>query len=96
MENEVRIKKLNAIEALAFRSVINFDDFDASVNMMKKILECYEVKIGDEWFPIKEKGKEIYYPAEIENDIETINTLVANFLQGYLKPLFTKSNGSKV
>lgn len=94
-ENEFRIKKMNAIELLAFQSQISFDSMDAAKNMYANILEMIEVKFKEQWLPVKEKGKDIYYPSGIEDDFESISEIIGYFLNDYLKPLFSKSDASK-
>lgn len=93
-DGEFRFAKMNAIEALALRTIINFDDFDMSVKMIDTILEKIEVNCGSDWLPVKEKAHNVYYPVGIENNVFAINELVEKFLNDYLKPLFTKSSAS--
>ena len=67
--NEFRIRKMNAIEVISFRSLMDFKTLDGVSSFFKTVLENIEVKIGDEWLPVKEKNREVYYPNGIENDI---------------------------
>ena len=87
-----RIKKLNAIQILAFRTQVSFDDFKASEKLYMLILENIEVQCNDKWLPVKQGNN--YYPKNIEDDIETIERLLDYFLE-YLKEVFPKSNESK-
>lgn len=95
LPNDFRIAKMNAIEALAMRSVIDFDNFESTYKMLTLIIEHIEVRFDDKWLPVKEKGKEIYYPVGIEDNIFALNELVEVFLNDYFKPLFLKSDVSK-
>lgn len=88
---QFRIKTMNMIEVLAFRSQLTFEDVDSTMKLYNQILERIEVQIGDKWLPVKQKLQNIYYPAGIENDFEMIETLVGHFL-GYIKSVFQKSN----
>lgn len=80
-----RIKEMNAIEALAFKTQINFDSFNNALELYNLVLERIEVKCGEKWLPVKDGN--IYYPNEIEKDIKSINEILNNFLE-YLKELF--------
>lgn len=92
--NIYRIKKMNAIELLALQSCTNLKDFASAVESFNIIFEHIEVQCGNSWLPVKVAGKEEYYPAEIENDIDTLQQIVAKFIQ-YIQSVFPKSNASK-
>ena len=88
-EHEYRIKKLNAIQVLAFRSLFNFEDLDSTAKLYETFLENVEVNINDKWLPVKSGN--VYLPNGIEEDIQGIDTLI-NFFADYLKSVFPKSN----
>lgn len=88
-----RIKKMNMIEMLALQSQVTFKSVDSTLNLYNELLERMEVQLGETWLPVKEKGKNIFYPADIENDFEAIQTLVGHFLK-YIKSVFRKSDES--
>ena len=92
--NEFRIRKMNAIEVISFRSLMDFKTLDSVNGFLKTVLENIEVKIGDEWLPVKEKNREVYYPNGIENDIKAIDKLL-NYFQSYLGEVFTQSSTLK-
>lgn len=92
---QFRLAKMNALDVLAFRTQVDFDTMENARSLFGKILENIEVQVGQDWFPCKEKNKEIYYPAELEENIDLLNKLVEYFLNGFLKLVFQKSNGSK-
>lgn len=87
-----RIKKMNAIEILAVRSQISNKDVATSMNMFSTILECIECRVGNEWLPVKTKGKEVYFPNGIEDDVLVIQDLVSYFMGEFLVKVFQKSN----
>ena len=91
-EHEYRIKKMNAIEMLALRSQIAFDNFEDTMNFYNLLLEKVEVKCGDKWLQVKDG--ENYYPAGIEEDIDTVDELIGKAVE-YLKSVFRKSNALK-
>lgn len=91
LDNTFRIKKMNAIDVLAFRTQIDFDDFSKAKHTYDIILENIEVKLNNDWLPVK-AGKDEYYPAGIEENIEAVAQLIRYFMDEFLKPVFTKSN----
>lgn len=93
-EHEYKMKDMNAIEIMAMQSQMSFDNYEKTENFYKLLLEKMEVKINDKWLPVKEKGREIYYPDGIENDIEAIGNMLT-YCSKYLKSVFPKSNESK-
>ena len=86
---EFRIKKMNAIEVLAFRGLFDFEDLSTITKLYESFLEKIEVKINDKWLPVKSGN--VYLPDKIEEDVEGINILI-NFFTDYLKSVFPKSN----
>lgn len=92
---QFRLAKMNALDVLAFRTQVSFDSLEEARALFAKVLENIEVEVGQDWFPCKEKGREIYYPAELEENVDLMNKLVEYFLNGFLKPVFLKSNESK-
>lgn len=93
-ELNYRIKKMNAIEMLAMQSQISFNSAKESQECYEQMLERIEVQCQDKWLPVKEADKDVYYPADIENDFYVIQELISFFMQ-WLKDVFQKSNGSK-
>lgn len=88
-EHEYRIKKMNAIQILALRTQINFDDIEKSEQTYDTILSCIEVKLDNNtWLQVYD-GKN-FYPVDIENDIDTIQELIKYGLD-YIKSVFQKS-----
>lgn len=89
--NTYRIKKMNAIELLALRSQITFADFESTQRAYNEILSRIEVKIKDEWIPVRKDNN--FYPAGIEDDVKSIEILITKVVT-YLKEVFQKSNSS--
>lgn len=95
LDNVFRVKKMNAIEALALRTCTDVDDFDKTTKTFSTILEHLEVKCGEQWLPVKEKNANVYYPAGLEDNVDACNELIDAFLNQYFWPLFRKSDASK-
>ena len=94
-DQNFRIKQMNAIEALALRSQINTESFEQTIQFFNLILEHLEVEVMGKWMPVKTKGMDVYYPAEIENDVHAIEQLIEHFTNDFLKPVFMSSNESE-
>ena len=90
--NVYKIKKMNAIQILSFRTQIDFDNYDKVKNLYELVLENIEVQCNDKWLTVKQGNN--FYPAGIENDVETIEKLLNYFLE-YIKEVFQKSGKSK-
>lgn len=90
-EQQYRIKKMNAIELLSMQSQISFKSAKQSQACYSQMLERIEVKCQDNWLPVKEENKEVYYPSGIEFDLEAIQELISFFMK-WLKEVFQKSN----
>lgn len=88
-EHEYRIKQMNAIELLALRSQIDFNNYESSLKLYNILLEKVEVKAGDRWIQVKDGN--VFVPAGIENDFKTVEALI-EFVLEYLKSVFMKSN----
>ena len=87
-----RIKQMNAIETFALQATINMDTPKDAENAIKNALEHIEVNVGgDAWQCVKEQGREVYYPAGIENDYIAVSKLFKMFLEEVGK-VFQKSN----
>ena len=80
---------MNAIELLALRSQIDFNNYESSLKLYNILLEKVEVKAGDRWIQVKDGN--IFVPAGIENDFKTVEALI-EFVLEYLKSVFMKSN----
>lgn len=88
-----RIKKMNAIELLALRTTLDFENIEKLQATYNNMLERVEVNIKDDkWIQVKQGDD--YYPAGIEDNLELIELIVKEFLN-YIKAVFLKSNESK-
>lgn len=92
--NEYRIKTMNAIELMALRSQIDFDNYEKVLKMYEIMLEKLEVEVNGKWLPVKTPGTKIYVPSGLENDVDTTEKLIM-FVMEYVKSVFTKSDVSK-
>lgn len=89
--NTYRIKKMNAIEALALRSASDMKTVATAKQFFIDVLERLEVQVGEKWLPVKQANTNVYLPSGIEDDFTAIQTLVEFFMKEFLTPFFKKS-----
>lgn len=88
-----RVAKLSPTSLLALNMQMDFGDFAKTEATMSFIFEHLEVKVGDGWLPVKEKGRDIYWPKDLGDDFRALGALFAYFVREVLGPLFGKSSG---
>lgn len=83
---------ITAPELLSINTKINFGkDGEQDENVFTFVLEHAQVKIGNEWFPVKEKNMDVYYPVDIEEDIVSLYQIFTTFVDTIVIPVFKKS-----
>lgn len=90
-DNTFRIRKMNAIEALALRSASDMKSVAGAKQFFTDVLERLEVQVGEKWLPVKQSNTNVYLPSGIEDDFTGIQTLVEFFMKEFLTPFFEKS-----
>lgn len=86
-----RIGKISTVEILAIQTQINFNSLYQTETLFNFILEHIEVSLNNMWVTLKEKGREVYMPLDIQNDYVALQQLCIYFIKDYLQPLFKKS-----
>ena len=86
-----RFAKMNAIEILALETQLNFKTINQSQAGIEAILERIEVKVGNNWEPVKMKDRQVYTPSIVEEDVNLVAKLVTKFTKGLIEPVFQKS-----
>ena len=86
-----KIAKISPVELLSISTQINFNNLQQTETVFNFALEHTLVKIEDSWLPVKEKSKEVYWPATMETDFLSLNELITYFLNNVIKKVFTKS-----
>lgn len=92
---QFRFAKMNAIEILALQTQLTFNSIAQSQINIESMLERIEVKIGDSWTLVKMKGRQVYTPTSIEENIDLVSKLCSKFMDMIINPLFQKSEESK-
>lgn len=86
-----RVAKISTVEILAIQTQINFNSLYQTETLFNFILEHIEVSLNNMWVSLKEKGREVYMPLDIQNDYIALQQLCIYFIKDYLQPLFKKS-----
>ena len=86
-----RIGKISTVEILAIQTQINFNSLSQTETLFNFILEHIEVSLNNMWVTLKEKGREVYMPLDIQDDYLALQQLCIYFIKDYLQPLFKKS-----
>lgn len=86
-----RVKKMNAIEALALRTASDMKSVAGAKQFFTDVLERMEVQVGEKWLPVKQVDANVYLPAGIEEDYAGVQALVEFFMKEFLTPFFEKS-----
>ena len=60
------------------------------VKYYNTIFENVKIKIGDVWQPLKEEGRDIYYPANIEDDGRAFVVISNTFIDEVAKNFFQR------
>lgn len=89
--NVYRIKKMNAIEALALRSASDMKTVAGAKQFFTDVLERLEVQAGEKWLPVKQADANVYLPDGIQDDFTGVQALVEFFMKEFLTPFFEKS-----
>ena len=89
---QFRTKDVSPVKMLALQTILDFNNFEKTEALFTFILENVEVRIKDSWMPVKEKGRDLYYPVGIEKDMKTLMAVSTYYLNNVVSPLFTQSN----
>ena len=77
--------------SLDLSSSKSIDTINTFYNM---VFENLEVKVLDKWYPVKQKGTEVWWPEEIKTDYQLLMDLIQWFMTDVIFPVFTKSSES--
>lgn len=92
---EFRFKKISPVKLLSIATqFVGSKDMASTEQIFTFALENTEVKVLDQWLPVKETNKEVYWPADIEDKIQVLQEVVAHFVTDVLAMVFTKSSKS--
>jgi len=91
---EFRIKKISPVKLLSVATQFGGKDMSSTEQIFTFALENTEVKVLDQWLPVKETNKEVYWPADIEDKIQVLQEVVTHFITDVLIMVFPKSSKS--
>ena len=83
-----RVGKISTVEILAIQTQINFNSLSQTETLFNFILEHIEVSLNNMWVTLKEKGREVYMPLDIQNDYVALQQLCIYFIKDYLQCTF--------
>jgi len=89
---EFRIKKISPVKILSIATQFGEDSLEATERIFTFALENTEVLILDKYLPVKEEGKEVYWPNDIEDNILVLQELVTYFVKNVINIVFQKSS----
>lgn len=90
-DNTYRIKKMNAIEALALRTASDMKSVAGAKQFFTDVLERMEVQVGEKWLPVKQENTNVYLPDGIQDDFVGVQKLTEFFMEEFMTPFFEKS-----
>lgn len=90
-DNTYRVRKMNAIEALALRVASDMKSVAGAKQFFIDVLERLEIQVGEKWLLVKQPNTNVYLPDGIDNDFEGVQQLVEFFMKEFLTPFFEKS-----
>lgn len=90
-DNAYRIKKMNAIEALALRTASDMKSVAGAKQFFTDVLERMEVQVGEKWLPVKQENTNVYLPDGIQDDFVGVQKLTEFFMEKFMTPFFEKS-----
>ncbi|MEG2687338.1 MAG: hypothetical protein RR954_09530 [Christensenellaceae bacterium] len=90
-DNTYRVRKMNAIEALALRAASDMKSVAGAKQFFIDVLERLEIQVGEKWLLVKQPNTNVYLPDGIDNDFEGVQQLVEFFMKEFLTPFFEKS-----
>lgn len=91
---EFRFKKISPVKLLSVATQFGGKDIASTEQIFTFALENTEVKVLDQWLPVKETNREVYWPADIEDNIQVLQEVVTHFVTDVLAMVFTKSSKS--
>ena len=90
-EMQFRVTRVSPVDLLAITTQMDFEKFAQTKEMYTFALEHIQVKIGDKWNDVKMKGKDVYMPPELEDNIVALNELIIWFLNNVVMNAFPDS-----
>lgn len=85
----IRFKQINPITLLSMQTLLDMKTTKKTEELFTLILDNTEIEIAGTFVPLK-KGN-VYLPEGIEKDFDTLNKVLATFMEKVIQPLFTKS-----
>ena len=82
---------VSPLDLLAIATQVNFDEFAKTRETFEFALEHIEVLAGEQWFPVKSKGRDVYMPLDIEKNYQALSQLCEWYVKNVIVPVFPAS-----
>ena len=89
-----RIPYISPVKLLAISTQVDLEKFQQTETLYTFALENTEVQMGEKWFPVKTKDKEVYMPLGIDEDLIALNEICMFFITEVIYKAFQKSSES--
>ena len=73
----------------------NIETMETLSSLYDFVLENTQIRVNDKWFPVKEKGRDIYYPERLAQEYDSIYTIFDKFLEVVITPFFPEDTGNR-
>lgn len=93
-DHQFRVSKISPVDLMAITQTIDFEKYEANKTLINFCLENAEVLMGEKWMPVKTKGREVYQPIGIENNLMALNEIYLWMMENVIAKTFMKSSGS--
>lgn len=91
---QMKFCNLTATQVLSFNTTVNYDTFEQSEKAFNFVFEHTMVNLNNQWIYLKEPSHDVYFPVDIENDLNSLQQIFITFINLVIKPLFTQSKES--
>lgn len=86
-----REMKVSPVDILALSTQVDFEQFSKTKELIQFSLEHVEVQIGDQWFPVKQPGRDVYMPIGLEKKFGAMNQICNWYMDNVVGEVFTDS-----
>lgn len=83
--------QVSPVDLLAIATQVDLDDFKKNKTLIAFALEHLECEVDGKWFPVKQPGREVYMPFNLERNYRALNELVQWYLENVVFEVFTDS-----
>ena len=82
---------VSPVDLLAIGTQVDFDVYKKNRELFKFSLEHIEAKVGEDWYPVKAKDRDVYMPLDIDKNLKALSQLCEWYFQTLILPVFQES-----